>query len=309
MMPEDVIGVDVSKDWIDVCRDGARVARLRPSAYADFAQAAVASAALVVFEASGGYDAALRSALDAAGAGYARVNPAQARFFARSGGGLAKTDRVDARMLWRLGRERDLRATLPMSPVLSELKALEARRRQLVAIRAGEKTRVHQVRDATVVASLARMVAHLDAEVATLDAAIAALIAADPDLAARAACLVSAPGVAQVTAAGLLAECPELGHIGAKEVAALAGLAPVAHDSGRHRGQRRIGGGRPVLRSLMYRAALSAAQRDPALMAMTARLKAAGKAPKQALIAAARKLLTTLNAMLRDLHPYAPAPA
>lgn len=303
-MTEVVIGVDVSKDWLDVSRDGVRVVRVVPSGYGDLARSAAEAGALVVFEASGGYDAALREALDAAGVSYARVNPARARFYARGLGLLAKTDAVDARMLWRMGRGQALEVTPPEPQNLTELKALQARRRQLTDVRAAERTRLHQARNPAVLRSLEGMIAAISAEIAALDTAIAALIATDPALSGRAGRLISAPGVGPATAAGLLAECPELGAMDHRQVAALAGLAPVAHDSGKHRGQRRIGGGRAPLRVLLYRAALTAARVDPQFMALKARLRAAGKAPKQAIIAVARKLLTILNAMIRDNRPY-----
>jgi transposase len=308
-MPEKVIGVDVAKSWIDVCGPEGREERIamEPARLGRFARAAARAGALVVFEASGGYDRRLRAALEAAGTAHARVNPAQARQFARATGRLAKTDRVDARLLADMGRRLELTPAVPLPPERQALQALVTRRRQLVDMRKAETTRLKQTADAFARRSIEGHLRRLEREVAAFDAEIAARVAAAPDLRDGARRMRTAPGVGPVVAATLLAEMPELGRLDRRKVAALAGLAPVARDSGTRRGPRAIAGGRPLVRSLLYLAALQASRRDPGLAAFRARLLAAGKTPKQAIIAVARKLLVILNAMFRTGSDFIPA--
>lgn len=310
-MPREIIGVDVARDWIDVQPLGGKAARIDMTgpALAGFAAEAARTGALVVFEASGGYDRPLAAALEAAGVAHARVDPAKARQFARATGRRAKTDRLDAAVLAEMGARLDLAPTEPLSPARRALKALAARRRQLVAMRKAELTRRDQAPDAFCRGSIARMVALLAAEIAAIEAEIADLIGSEPELGEIVRRLRTAPGVGPVVAATLMADLPELGHRDRRRIAAIAGVAPVARDSGRSRGARSIAGGRPLVRSLLYLAALQASRHDPGLAAFRGRLEAAGKTPKQAIIAVARKLLTCLNAMLRTGEDYAPTPA
>jgi transposase len=305
-MPENVIGVDVAKDWIDVQPlDGkSRRIEMKPATLHRFARAAAKAGALVVFEASGGYDRPLRDALEAAGAAHARVNPAQARQFARATGRLAKTDRVDARLLAEMGKRLDLAPAQAQSPDRRALQALATRRRQLVEMRKQETTRLQQTGAARARRSITRHIRSLDREIKAFDAEIAARIAATPELAEDDRRLRTAPGVGPVTATTLLTELPELGRLDRRRIAALAGLAPVARDSGRKRGGRSIAGGRPRPRALLYLAALQASRHDPRFRAFRQRLRDAGKTPKQAIVATARKLLVTLNAMLRTGKDY-----
>lgn len=305
-MPETVFGVDVAKDWIDVARSDARVQRLKleDEGYAAFAKEAATAGAFVVFEASGDCDLALRLALDAAGAAYARVNPAQARFFAKGCGLRAKTDQVDARMLRQMGLTHALTRTPPVPEKMSHLNGLVIRRQQLVHLRKTERTRRHQTHDGAALGSIAVVLAMLDGEVTRLDGLIAVCIAADDALKTADAHLQTAPGVGPVTAAALLAQAPELGQISPKAIAALTGLAPIANDSGKRQGRRSIGGGRKALRDILYMAAIGAARADAGFRAFKDRLRAAGKAYKQAIIAVARKLITTLNAMIRERRDY-----
>ena len=305
-----VIGVDVAKDWIDARPLGGKAERIAmdPKALRRFAEGAAKAGAFVVFEASGGYDRPLRAALEAAEATHARVNPAQVRQFARATGVAAKTDRVDAGVLMEMGARLDLAPTAPLPPARRALQALAARRRQLVEMRKQEQTRLQQTADPLARRSIARVIALLDREIKAFEAKIAATIAADPELGEIARRLQTAPGVGPIVAATLLAELPELGRLDRRHIAALVGLAPIADDTGRRRGVRRIRGGRPIPRSLLYIAALHASRHDAGFRAFRARLQAAGKSVKQALVATARKLLTTLNAMLRTGTDFVPAP-
>lgn len=308
------IGVDVAKDWIDVQPRRGKPERIamRPDALDAFAAAAAAGGAFVVFEACGAYDRPLAAALEAAAVPHARVDPAAARQFARATGRRAKTDRIDAGVLAEMGARLELRLAEPLSPARRALKALAARRRQLVAMRKAERTRRSQAAADPgdfAAASIGRAIRFLDGEIKETDAAIARLVAADPELAARARRLRTAPGIGPVIAATLLAELPELGRRDRRKIASIAGLAPMADESGLRHGVRVVAGGRPLLRSLLYMAAQQASRRDPGFAAFRARLEAAGKRPKQAILAVARKLLVALNAMFRSETDFATAPA
>ncbi|MEQ8431021.1 MAG: IS110 family transposase [Roseovarius sp.] len=307
-MPQDFIGVDIAKDWIDVFFLSARRAERVPMATAELrAFAARARGALVVFEASGGYEHPLAEALDAADVTYARVNPRQAREFARATGRLAKTDRVDARVLAEMGRALALRPTPPADPGRARLAGLMGRRDDLGAMLRAEMARLRQARDASVRRDIGSMIALLRRRIGKLEAEIAAVIGADEALSDRSRLLRTMPGVGPLLAASLLARLPELGRLDRRAIASLAGLAPHACDSGRFRGKRRIWGGRAEVRRTLYLAGFIASRYDPALRAFRRKLQEAGKPAKLAIVACARKLLTVLNAMLRDQREHRPA--
>ncbi|MEQ9240444.1 IS110 family transposase [Roseovarius indicus] len=307
-MPQDVIGVDIAKDWIDVFFLSARRAERMPMATAELrAFAARARGALVVFEASGGYEHPLAEALDAADVTYARVNPRQAREFARATGRLAKTDRVDARVLAEMGRALALRPTPPADPGRARLAGLMGRRDDLGAMLRAEMARLRQARDASVRRDIGSMIALLRRRIGKLEAEIAAVIGADEALSDRSRLLRTMPGVGPLLAASLLARLPELGRLDRRAIASLAGLAPHACDSGRFRGKRRIWGGRAEVRRTLYLAGFIASRYDPALRAFRRKLQEVGKPAKLAIVACARKLLTVLNAMLRDQREHRPA--
>lgn len=302
-MMENVFGVDVAKHWIDVVGpDGHE--RVSHEGLDAFARHVAKQGGRVAFEASGGYETRLRTALGTAGVPAIRINPRRARAFATSLGRLAKTDRVDAGVIREMAMRLDLPECPPEPKEISRLKALQLRRRQLVEDAKREKIRLGQASDKGMCASVARVLRLLRREVAQIDASIAKLIAASKELRDRAALLRTAPGVGPVSATALLAEMPELGTLTPRQVAALAGLAPMARDSGVRTGKRRIGGGRKALRDVLYMAGLSAARHDPTLRAFSDRLRANGKAPKQAIIAVTRKLLIILNAMIRENRQY-----
>ena len=305
-MMENVFGVDVAKDWIDVVGpDGHE--RVNNDDLTAFALRVGNEGGRVAFEASGGYETPLRTALGTAGVPAIRINPRRARAFATSLGRLAKTDRVDAGMIREMATRLDLPECSPEPEELSRLKALQLRRRQLVEDAKREKIRLGQTFDKRMRTSVARVLRLLQREIAGIETTIARCIASSDALRGRAALLRTAPGVGPVSATALLAEMPELGTLTPRQVAALAGLAPMARDSGVRSGKRRIGGGRKPLRDVLYMAGLSAARNDPSLRAFSDRLRAKGKAPKQAIIAVTRKLLVILNAMIRENRPYSPS--
>jgi len=302
-MMEKVFGVDVASSWIDVVGPQGHE-RIGNADLAEFAGRVARAGGRVAFEASGGYETPLRAALGQAGVPAIRVNPRRARAFATSLGRLAKTDRVDAGVLREMAARLDLPECPPETGELTQLRALQLRRRQLTEDAKREKTRLAQTADTGMRASLERVLCLLRREIRHIEAAIAALIAASAQLRERAALLRTAPGVGPVSATALLAEMPELGRLTPRQAAALAGLAPMARDSGIRARKRRIGGGRKSLRDVLYMAGLTAARHDPRLRAFANRLKTKGKAPKQAIIAVTRKLLIILNAMIRENRPY-----
>jgi transposase len=301
-----VVGIDVSKAHLDLFADTRGHWRIANAPAAIEAMVAgLPRPCLVVLEATGRYDARLREALDAAGLPYARVNPEQARDFARAIGRRAKTDAVDARMLAEMGRRLPLAPTRAADPHRASLASWQRRRDQLVAIRQQEKLRLLEEHDEALASSLRTHIAQIDGLLAEADRRIAALLAECPQLATAERRLRSVPGVGRITAVTLLALMPELGTRSPKTLAALAGLAPFNHDSGAMRGQRRIRGGRRRVRQALYMAALSAARSNPRIKAFARDLKARGKPAKVVLVAVARKLLGIINAVVRDQTNFA----
>lgn len=305
------VGIDVSKHYLDIFDEAVGVSERianAPQAITELV-ARWRCDALVVFEATGVYDLELREALRQAGIRFARINPARARDFARASGQLAKTDPIDARMLAAFARAMRPATEQVTTPARNALARLTKRRDQLVHMRAQEKNRRSEAEDRAMVERIARLIEILDHEIAEIEAAISALIKAEPEIFEDAQLMRSVPGVGPVACMQLIAQMPELGRIGPKEAAALAGLAPFNVDSGAYRGKRKIGGGRKRVRDALYMAALNAVRRAGPFKVFYARLRQAGKPAKLALIAVARKLLTILNAMIRDRTSYRPAPS
>jgi transposase len=302
----DVIGIDVAKHHLDIF-DGATSQNWRVANQAEpvASLAADFSGRFVVFEATGVYDQRLRQALSDADVAFARVNPAAARSFAKAAGFLAKTDQLDARMLAAMGSAIRPRPADAGEAARDRLARLHKRRDQLVLARKQERTRQRESCDDELGEDIARHLAFLDAEIAQLEAKISELIAREPQLGRAFDLLVSIPGVGPRTGACLLALMPELGRRSPKTIAALAGLAPINCDSGLMRGQRSIRGGRKRVRDALYMAAVAASASKSRFKTDYQRLRSAGKPPKLAFIAIARKLLTTANAILRDQQPFA----
>jgi transposase len=301
------VGIDVSKRTLDIFDDAVGVAKSianTPQAITEQVARWRCGNVFVVFEATGIYDRELAAQLHQADIRFARVNPARARDFARAGGRLAKTDAIDARMLAAFARSMTPAADPAPEPARNALALLAKRRDQLVRTRAQEKNRRSEAQDRVMIESITRLIDFLDGEVAAIEARIKAIIKAEPQIAEDARLIRSVPGVGPVTCMQLLAKMSELGRLGHKQIAALAGLAPFNVDSGTYRGKRAIGGGRKRVRDALYMAALNAVRRKGSFKAFYQRLRTAGKPAKLALIAVARKLLTTLNAMIRDRSPY-----
>lgn len=304
-MPQPVAGCDLSRAFIDVFRlpsaQSERIANTPESIarWLDLLDRDV----LVVFEATSGCDGELMAALAERGHPFSRVNPRQAREFARATGVLAKTDKVDARVLARMGATLDLPITVPTSASRARLGDFLRRRRQLVDMRKAEKLHRHSAGQPEILAAIEAMIDLLGRQIADHDRQIASLIASDETLSDQAKLLSGVPGVGPTVLATLLGELPELGTLCRRRIASLAGLAPHARESGSWRGARRIWGGRRKVREALYIAALSASRRIPVLTAMRDRMREARKAPKTILIAVARQLLVILNAMLRSKQP------
>jgi transposase len=311
IIPLRCVGIDISKSMLDIFDDAIgkpdRIANAPQPITEQVARWRCADNVFVVFEATGVYDRALAEVLRQAGIRFARINPARARDFARAGGRLAKTDAIDARMLALFARAMGPVADPPPEPARNTLASFAKRRDQLVHMRAQEKNRRSEVRDPVMAEDITLHIDFLSRQIVAVEARIEALIKAEPEICEQARLLRSAPGIGPVACMQLIAQMPELGRVGPKQVAALAGLAPFNVDSGSYRGKRAIGGGRKRVRDAMYMGSLNAVRRDPILKSFYQKLRAAGKPAKLALIAVARKLLTILNAMLRDRKIYAVA--
>jgi transposase len=309
-LPQPTLGIDVSGKRLDAHAHPA--GRFRSFAndqegIARLVAWASELGAFVVLEATAPWDQPLVRALEASGLRFHRANPGRARDFARSAGLLAKTDALDARMLALYGSSLPLEPTAPVEPERLALQRLTARRDQLVEMRKGERTRAKAELDPLVADSVAAVVALLDQQIRHIEQHIQALLA-QPALRSDHDILRSAPGVGPVAASILLAHLPELGRVSRRQVAALAGLAPIARDSGLMRGRRRVGGGRKRVRDALYMAALAAIRTAPwkaAFQAMTS----AGKPAKLAIVAIARKLLVAINAAIRQQRPFLTSPA
>jgi len=303
------VGIDVSKARVDV--------HVRPDGAAFFSATDTEGLAelvrrltplrptLVVLEASGGYEGVIAATLAEAGLPVAIVNPRQVRKFAGAIGRLAKTDAIDAAVIAHFAQA--VRPTpRPLPDDLSlRLAELMARRRQLVVMINAEKQRLGKAQDRIAQRSFKALLKSLQAERARIDRAIDKLIEASPLWCAQQDLLKSVPGIGNVVARTLIAELPELGRVDRHQIAALAGVAPMNRDSGRYRGKRKIQGGRVEVRAPLYMACLVAIRHNPVLKAFYRRLRDAGKPARLALVAAMRKLLTILNAMLRDGNSWA----
>lgn len=298
-------GVDVSKAHLDACWSNCemRLANDEAGWTELVAKLQADNVDLVLLEATGGYERGFVCALQQAGIAVARVNPRQARDFAKSMGYLAKTDRIDARGLRDFAnvvashKDRHKYLTPAAEPQREELNALMTRRRQLVEMRAAESIRLDTAAKRSKRSILAVM-RTLDKQIEQIDKEVQHHI--DDHFGGQRKLLDSVSGVGPVTTLTLLAALPELGRLSRKAISKLVGVAPIAKDSGNRKGKRHIAGGRGVVRHVMYMAALSARTHNPVIRSFYERLIAAGKPPKVAMVACMRKLLTILNAMFRD---------
>lgn len=304
---ETFVGIDVSKAWLDVAVFGdgrawrmtnddegwrdllARLKPLKPNA--------------VGIEASGGYERGVIGPLVKAGLPVRRLDPRKLRCFARACGVMAKNDRIDAAMIARFVTVLPGRTVEP-DPAAEALAELVDARRRLCEDQTRLANQTRQTRDPLLRRMASRQAARLKADVALLDKRLAQVVAADPALAERDRLLRSVPGVGPVLGWTLMAHLPELGRLTHRQIAALVGVAPYDHDSGGMKGRRSIRGGRVQVRNVAYMAAVVAGQHNPVLAAMRRRMLDTGKRPKVVIVAMIRKLLTFLNAIVRDQTPW-----
>ena len=297
------VGIDVAKKHVDVAYTGESSAQRfgndEDGITKLVAELSARNVSRIVLEATGGYQRTLLAALLGAGLPAVAVNPRQARDFAKALGKLEKTDEVDAQVL-ALFAERIRPEVRPLADdTTQDFQALLARRRQLTEMLVAEKNRLHQAKGA-VHRNIREHIEWLKKQLNDTDKNIEDRLHDCPAWDARAEVLESLKGVGRVTSMTLLSELPELGTLDRKKIAKLVGVAPLCRDSGMKRGQRSTWGGRASVRAALYMATLVATKHNPVIRAFYARLLARGKLKKVALVAAMRKLLTILNAMLRD---------
>lgn len=304
------VGIDVSKKHLDVYIDPTGQHLVVENTPADIALLVAMlrklNIKLVLIEATGRYERRLAGDLLEASLPVTVVNPRQARDFARSLGRLAKTDKIDARTLAEFAKLGHHRLAEKTAENRSLLEQRVTRRRQVVAMLATEKTRLDQITDKRVIASVKKVTRTLDQQREDLDRDIAKLIESDDDWHNKAQLLDSVPGVGTGTANHLVVDLPELGKLNRKQIAALVGVAPINHDSGQMRGQRHIYGGRADVRTTLYMAAFNAMRYNPAIRDFAQRLKNAGKPFKVVVTACMRKLLLILNVIVKTNKPWNP---
>jgi transposase len=302
-----IIGIDVSRDWLDIhCLPDGHSLRLPNTAesHQQLITLARARGALVAFEATGGLEWPLWTALEEAGVPARQLPPAQVKAFAASCGTRAKTDRIDAALIARFMAFRPRAGRRLPSGKARLLRMLVVKRRQLVEMRKRLLMQMKTWNSQGAGAMFAEMNTELHelltAQITRLERQIEQVIAESETLARQAELLRSIPGIGPVACATLLAEMPELGQVSGAQAAALAGLAPFAHDSGALRGRRAIGGGRRQLRHVLFQAALVASCHNPTLKRFAERLRNAGKPHKVVITAVARKLITIANAICKS---------
>jgi len=259
----------------------------------------------IAIEATGGYEKRVFRALYAAGLPVVLVNPGRVRDFARSMGRLAKTDRIDALMLAHFAEIRQPEVISPPTENQERVASLRALRTDLIGTRVAYTNRLETC-EPEVAQHIKQLLTSVEAQIKTIEAKLAKALEATPEDAAKARLVQTVPGVGPVTAATLVGELPELGKLDRRRISALVGLAPMNHDSGYQRGQRRVQGGRSEVRRVLFMAAFSASRYNPVLRKFAERLKAAGKPYKVIMTACMRKLLVILNAMVLSGTSWAP---
>ena len=294
------VGIDVSKSRLDVAVLGSSKVEQFPNGPAGFRKLIAwlkpKRPDRVLLEATGGYEQSVLDALHAAGFPMLRVNPRQARDFAKALGQLAKTDALDAHVLARMAATIDLPMYVPREPWRLRLAQWQQRRGHVVQMLLAERARLDQIQDYDLRRAARRHTAFLERELHDLDEGIAEQLRDRPEVAP----LRSIRGVGPVLQATLACEVPELGQLRGKAIAKLVGVAPLARDSGTMRGKRSVWGGRASVRPALYMSALTAMRYEPSLRQFYLRLRGRGKAGKVAVVAVMRKMLVILNARMRD---------
>ncbi|MBE0686066.1 MAG: IS110 family transposase [Anaerolineaceae bacterium] len=300
---ETIVGIDISKnkldiqiqedgqyytcgnDIIDIGKLVEKLSKIQP--------------VLIVLEATGGYEKGLVSALIEAKLPVAMVTPSWVRYFVRSTGKLAKTDKIDAKMLVQYGRANHPPVMIVRSELQERLSVLMARRSQVSLALISEKNHLSTISYPDVKVLIEASIENLEQQIMQLEEMIAEIIDQSPELKKNEKIICSVPGAGKITAAILLADLPELGTLDHKKIAALVGVAPYNRDSGYYRGKRRIKGGRQSIRKVLYMAAMTAMRWNPVIKEFYERLLARGKVKNVAIVACMHKLLTFINAMVR----------
>lgn len=307
---EQFVGIDVSKGTLDV-----HIAPSGKSLHVTHDDCGIGQIlellkeicpVLIVMEATGGLEVCLASELAGAGLPVAVINPRQARDFAKATGQLAKTDQVDAAMLAAFAQAIRPQARPLKHADTRALDDLVSRRRQLITMRVQETLRLGTATSKPMQKSLNKHIAWLDKQIGQIDSDLTKRLRQSDLWRVKDDLLQGIPGVGSVTSMTMLAKCPELGTLSRREIAALAGVAPLANDSGKHRGKRFIWGGRAEVRAVLYMAAVAAMRCNPAIKVFAARLRLAGKPAKVVIVACMRKLLTIMNAMLKNNTSWNP---
>ena len=324
---DDTMGIDISKNSLDAYwlskRKHKQFANTKMGLSALIRWIRQTGRLLIVFEATGVYHRLLETGLATHNIPFARVNPRQARRFCEGTGQLAKTDRVDAAMLAKMGALLELEADQPKSETLHDLKQLATARLALIKDRTAAKARLAATHHCLTVhceamsreghsllsRQIKRRLKQVERDLSQVAEAIDAIVAADNELRVRADILMSIPGIAKITAYAILTEMPELGHLSGKQAAALAGLAPISRQSGKWRGKERIQGGRASVRRAVYLPAVVATRFNPDMKAKYEQLVSIGKCKKLAITAVMRKLIVMANALMRDQRKWGEYPA
>lgn len=308
MIVHNYVGCDISKDRLDFFDEASRCFQRvanQPDAIAAHVAGLCAGRDFVVMEATGVHDRLLRHALAKAGIAFSRHNPAHTHHYAKSTTQRAKTDRLDARMLSSYGRRYQPEAE-PMPCEKGEhLQSLARHRDRLVEARAKFKKHLGEAFDEDVITDIKELIADFDTRIDALESRITKAIRQAEDTALAYALMISVPGVSTITALSLLAHMPELGQRSPKSIAALAGLAPFDNESGKLKHRSKISGGRSRVRRALYMAALGAIRANDRFKAFYTALAARSGSKKLAIVAVARKLLVTLNAIIRDKTAFA----
>lgn len=296
-----IVGIDVSKDKVNVCILPQKERFVvEAGQYSTLAKKLLnLEPALVVMEATGGYERKLHLLLSRLELPVAVVNPRLVREYARSQGLLEKTDHLDAYVIARFGAHSNPRVN-PLTETDLELKELLSRRRQLVSLRTGELNRKQQVATRKVTRTIDAIIKPLTKQITVIDKELDKHIQNFPDWQEKEDILQSVPGIGAQTSRTLLVELPELGELSRTKIAKLVGVAPINHDSGKLRGTRHIYGGRTTVRCALYMACVTAIRRNPVIKAVYQRLRAAGKKYKIAMTACMRKLLVIINTMVKE---------
>jgi transposase len=302
-----VVGIDVSKETLDIAVGLEGPTWQERNNLAGIAQVVQRlqeiQPALIILESTGGLERNVLAELCAAGLPTALVHPGRVREFAKSAGLLAKTDKLDARIMVRFGLAIRPQPTRLPSSEEQALAALVTRRRQVIEMQVAERSRLLTA-PSTVKERITKHLAWLQEELDALEQEIETFIHQNPLWQEKEQLLRSTPGIGPVTACTLLADLPELGQLDRKKIAALVGVAPMNHDSGRHHGKRRIQGGRPGIRAVLYMATLAAIRCNPVIRPFYHALLDRGKIKKVAVVAAMHKLLCILNAMVQHSQPW-----